>query len=111
MGQKLLNIRFNMQLPVVITKKERLFVSYCPAIDVASQGITEDEAKNNLIEAVSLFLVTCFEMGTLDAVLKECGFVPGISLQETSNPSENVDYIDVPLPFMIDMGTSHRCHA
>jgi hypothetical protein len=33
-------------------------------------------ARENLIEALKLFLITCFEKGTLDIVLKECGFKP-----------------------------------
>ena len=43
-----------------------------------SQGCraTEEEAANNLNEAVQIFLSTCYEMGTLNAVLKECGLKP-----------------------------------
>jgi len=41
---------------------------------VHSQGKTEVQAKKNLIEALSLFLESCHERGTLDAMLKECGF-------------------------------------
>jgi len=32
------------------------------------------EAKKNLVDALLLFVTTCFEMGTLDAVMKECGY-------------------------------------
>lgn len=110
MGQKLVTIRFNMQLPAVITKKRRWYVSYCPALDVASQGDTEEEAKRNLIEALTLFITGCYEMGTLEAVLKNCGFVP-VAQQAEPKPFDDADYVDVPLPFMIDMGAPHRCHA
>ncbi len=34
------------------------YVSLCPELDIASQGSTVEEAKSNLIEAVSLFLDT-----------------------------------------------------
>lgn len=34
------------------------YVSLCPELDIASQGSTVEEAKGNLIEAVSLFLDT-----------------------------------------------------
>ena len=50
-----------------------LYVSHCYPLDVCSQGDTEEEATNNLNEAVQIFLSTCYEMGTLNEVLKECG--------------------------------------
>ena len=53
-----------------------LYVSHCYPLDVCSQGDTEEEAANNLNEAVQIFLSTCYEMGTLNAVLKECGLTP-----------------------------------
>ena len=32
------------------------FVSWCPELDIASQGDTEEEARGNLWEAIELFL-------------------------------------------------------
>jgi predicted RNase H-like HicB family nuclease len=40
----------------VITKREVAFVSYCPELGVTSQGRTEDEALENLREAISLYI-------------------------------------------------------
>lgn len=34
------------------------YVSLCPELDIASQGSSVEEAKSNLVEAVSLFLDT-----------------------------------------------------
>lgn len=34
------------------------YVSLCPELDIASQGDTVEEARRNLIEAVTLFLET-----------------------------------------------------
>jgi len=53
-----------------------LYVSHCYPLDVCSQGNTEEEAANNLSEAIQIFLSTCYEMGTLNEVLKECGLTP-----------------------------------
>ena len=50
-----------------------LYVSHCDPLDVCSQGETEEEAINNLNEAIQVFLSTCYEMGTLNEVLIECG--------------------------------------
>ena len=52
------------------------YVSHCDPLDVCSQGDTEKEAIANLNEAVQIFLSTCYEMGTLNDVLKECGLTP-----------------------------------
>jgi len=39
----------------VIEKEDDMYVALCPEIDVASQGYTIEEAKENLKEAVELF--------------------------------------------------------
>jgi predicted RNase H-like HicB family nuclease len=36
-----------------------------------AQGRTVTEAKQNLIEAAQLFLISCIERGTLDQAMKE----------------------------------------
>jgi predicted RNase H-like HicB family nuclease len=40
----------------VIEKEDDTYVAFCPELDIASQGITIEEAKANLKEAVELFL-------------------------------------------------------
>ena len=47
------------------------FVAYSPSFDVMSQGDTLDEARENLVEAVHLFLESCYERGALDQALTE----------------------------------------
>ncbi len=44
------------QLTAIIEKERSSYVALCPELDVASQGNTVEEAKNNLQEAVELFL-------------------------------------------------------
>ena len=65
-----------LQLPVRIERKDKWYIASCPVLDVFSQGKTEEKAKKNLTEALSTFLISCFERGTLEAVLKQCGFKP-----------------------------------
>jgi len=48
----------NRQLTVIIEKEWDGFVSLCPQVDLASQGNTVDEARNNLKEALELFFET-----------------------------------------------------
>jgi predicted RNase H-like HicB family nuclease len=47
------------RLTALITREEDAYVALCPELDVASQGETVEAARNNLTEAVELFLETC----------------------------------------------------
>ncbi len=55
-------------------KKPGMYLSYCPALDLYSQGDTEEEAEKNIIEASELFIKSCLKRGTLNKVLTACGF-------------------------------------
>lgn len=46
------------QLTVIIEREDDLYVSLCPELDIASQGETVEVARNNLREAIELFLET-----------------------------------------------------
>ena len=43
------------QLTAIIHKEDDIYVSLCPELDIASQGLNIEEAKGNLKEAVELF--------------------------------------------------------
>lgn len=51
----------NLEFTAVIEKEEILYVSLCPELDIANQGVTPEEAKSNLIEALELFFETASE--------------------------------------------------
>lgn len=57
-------------------EKPGLHVSYCPVLNLYSQGATQKEAKKNIIEATTLFIESCIEDHTLEKVLEDCGFKP-----------------------------------
>lgn len=40
----------------IIEREDDGYVSLCPELDIASQGSTKEEAKENLLEAIELFL-------------------------------------------------------
>jgi len=54
----------NRRFTAIITAESGGFVSLCPELDVASQGDTIEEARDNLREAVELF----FECASPDEV-------------------------------------------
>jgi len=43
------------QLTAIIEREENGYVSLCPELDIASQGKTIEEARQNLREALELF--------------------------------------------------------
>ncbi|MBM4059689.1 MAG: type II toxin-antitoxin system HicB family antitoxin [Planctomycetes bacterium] len=43
------------QFTAVIEREDDMFVALCPELDVASQGVTVEEARRNLVEAIELF--------------------------------------------------------
>ena len=57
-----------------IWREGKMYVSYCPELDVSSCGKTPEEAKKNLCEAVEGFLEETKKMGTLKEILQESGF-------------------------------------
>jgi len=58
-----------------IWKEGKVFVSYCPELDVSSCGETFEEAKKNLLKAIKAFIKVTKEMGTLKEILEEAGFL------------------------------------
>ena len=98
-------IRSVLSVSCQVQSDEVGYIAQCPALDVFSQGETEEEAMDNLAEALQLFVESCRERGTLDTVLKECGFQvdparPSIG-QLPSSRSHSTPHIDVQIPLMI----------
>jgi predicted RNase H-like HicB family nuclease len=46
------------RLTAVIEREDDVYVALCPEFDIASQGLTVEEARTNLIEALTLFFET-----------------------------------------------------
>ncbi|MFN0168740.1 MAG: type II toxin-antitoxin system HicB family antitoxin [Bryobacteraceae bacterium] len=47
-----------VRLTAIIEREDDGFVSLCPELDIASQGSSIEEARANLVEALSLFFET-----------------------------------------------------
>ncbi len=109
-----ITITLTAKLPIQITKKTKWFVASCPALDVASQGETRELARKNISEALTLFLRSCLERGTLDAVLKQCGFQSVVEQgqEESADLSAGQEYVDIPLYLLSQFKDNPRCrHA
>ncbi|MEE9464698.1 MAG: type II toxin-antitoxin system HicB family antitoxin [Candidatus Neomarinimicrobiota bacterium] len=88
-------IYFGFRLPVEFSREGKWFIASCPMLDVHSQGTSEAKAKSNLIEAMQLFIESCFERGTLHQVFEESGFELQHGTPRQMPPPKNM--IDVPL--------------
>ena len=97
------------KLPFNIKKDNGWYVSSCSIIDVHSQGKTIKKAKENLSEALSLFLISCFERGTLAEVLRESGLRPLHKVSHTPKKIDKSKYLDINIHFNIQ--SPQACHA
>ena len=93
-----MQVELTAKLPVKIKKRGKFYVSSCPLLEVYSQGETKARALENIKEALQLFLMSCFERGTLGTVFRERGFKPSTRIvHHTSTPSK-YQSVTVPLP-------------
>ena len=63
-----------MNLPVQIIKEGRVFVAYCPVLDIATQGDTYEEAQKMFNELVRVFIDGLIERGTFEKVFLDLGW-------------------------------------
>jgi len=65
----------NIPYTVHTFKEGETYVAYVPELDLSSCGATNDEARKNIRDAAQGFLQTSAEMGTLNELLEEAGYV------------------------------------
>jgi predicted RNase H-like HicB family nuclease len=99
-------VKAEFKLFGVMKREGDWYIAHCPPLDLTTQGRTLAEAKKNLREASELFIVSCFERGTLDQALKELGFV---LLKAKPANVANAFPIAIPVPF--GFGKSVPCRA
>jgi len=51
-------MKASRRLTAIIERDDQWYVALCPDLDIASQGETIEEARANLIEALTLFFET-----------------------------------------------------
>jgi len=61
-------------LPVIITKQNKRFVAYTPALDISTSGKSEKDVQKKFGELVALFLEELIAAGTAPQVLTELGW-------------------------------------
>jgi predicted RNase H-like HicB family nuclease len=69
------------RLTAIIEREESGYSALCPEYDIASQGDSIEEARNNLVEALSLFF--------------ECA--DAIEVQRRFHPDVLITHVEVPV--------------
>lgn len=77
-----------------IKKDGDYFIVSNDALDVVTQGESEEEALANFREVVTLFVESCYRRGTLYEVLNESGVLLS---RDTQEPEEDTMEILMPL--------------
>jgi predicted RNase H-like HicB family nuclease len=102
-------VRAEFQLFGRIKHQGRWFIAHCPPLDITTQGKTFEEARQNLVEASQLFIISCIERGTLDQALKELGFVPLAGKLHARTQPPGTFQFPVAIPFGFEKQVA--CHA
>ncbi|HLC98369.1 MAG TPA: type II toxin-antitoxin system HicB family antitoxin [Candidatus Nanoarchaeia archaeon] len=84
-------------LSVVIKREREGYSSWCPELDVASQGDSIEEARKNLQEAVELHVETMVQNGDLQALLDKLGLTTKDLQKETILPEFFSGPLEIPL--------------
>ena len=68
------NRYISYNLPVLITKQNRRFVAYTPALDISTSGKSENDVKKRFVELVNIFIEEIITAGTVNDILVELGW-------------------------------------
>lgn len=84
-----------------IERQDDWYVAHCPPLDITTQGRTVAEAKDNLKEACSLFMVSCFERGTFEQAMRELGWsvANGTTPKLPTRIPQGAFQFPIPIPF------------
>lgn len=63
-----------VSLPVFFTEEDGMVSAHTPALDIATCGKNEEEARKNFHDLVETFLEELLKMGTIEQVFLECGW-------------------------------------
>lgn len=81
------NSKLLFNLPVIITKQNKRFVAYTPALDISTSGKSAKEARERFVELATVFLEEIIAAGTVTDVLSELGWK---RVQRKWNPPEMI---------------------
>ena|SRR3989344_7652321 len=95
-----------MKLPLTIkvfyegTSKDAPWVSYNPEFQVASCGPTPKKAESNLKEAIRGVLETCEDIGTLEEIMQDAGFLLEDKKIKLTKLKTKIESLEVSIPVL-----------
>ena len=66
-------VDMKIRLTEEIWKEGKMFVSYCPELDIASCGDDVQQAKQNLLDTITINIEETQKMGTFDEFMEDAG--------------------------------------
>ncbi|MBK5202865.1 MAG: hypothetical protein JJE45_04020 [Prolixibacteraceae bacterium] len=85
---------YNVELPLVEFKEEKVVIIYSPALDLSGSGYSIVEAKKSFSEALHEFFRYTNNKKTLDKVLKDLGWtIKGSKKKPKFNPPKASDLV------------------
>ena len=91
----------NVKLPVFIFKEGSRYIAWTPALNISTSGDSSQEVKRRFEEIVEAFFEEIIDMGTIEDVLKECGWKKAIKPKKRWIPpaiDHAVEEVKIPLP-------------
>lgn len=110
-----LEIEFDIKLRAAMRYDEaaEVWVSWCPALDIYSQGTTEQRAQEAIKDALAMYVRYCYERKILGTILAKRGFVASkdgdtddeafdefISVRPVRDHAPSIFDVRVPLPLV-----------
>lgn len=95
-----------IKLPLTIktflegSSKSAPWVSYNPEFKVASCGLTAKEAELNLKEAIQGVLETCEDIGTLEEIMMDAGFLVENKKIKLYRANAKIEEIEFSIPII-----------
>ena len=80
------------------------YISYCPELQIASCGDSQNDAYDMMMDAIRLFMISCYKQGNLTQTLNDCfsksdeekhSIIPPEIL--AGNKAKNQEKFDIPL--------------
>lgn len=68
-----------IEFDIIVFKEDKVYVAYCPELDISSCGNNIEHAKEMLKTAVRLFLEEAEKIGTLEDILYEAHYMKDAS--------------------------------
>lgn len=92
-------INFQASLPVTFLREGKQFIAYTPALDLSTSGDTFEQVKKRFSEIVGIFFEECLNMGTLESILSDLGWIKRKSLWNPPTVvAQDTQMFNVPMP-------------